>query len=112
MGVSEMNLQASQQSSGARTDVSAAIAAALQISPPRATFSTVELFAERHPAFTPAALRNLIFKAEPRKSSLGEIPGNGLIEAGAILRVGRKVLIDEDQFFAWVRRKNSARAAA
>jgi hypothetical protein len=96
-----MNPQTSQH-------VSTPLAAALQVSPPRATISTVELFAERHPAFTAPAVRNLIFKAEPRKSSRGEIPGNGLIEAGAILRVGRKVLIDEDRFFAWVRSQNGA----
>jgi hypothetical protein len=89
--------------------VSTPLAAAVQVAPPRATFSTVELFAERHPAFTAPALRNLIFRAESRKSSLGAIPGNGLIEAGAILRVGRRVLIDEDRFFAWVRSQNEGR---
>lgn len=70
---------------------------------PRQTLFTVEQFAAAQPAFTPAALRNLIFKAETRHSTKGEIPGNGLIEAGAVIRVGRKVLIDEDRFFEWVR---------
>lgn len=69
----------------------------------------VEQFAERNKAFTSAAIRNLIFKAEPRHSSKGEIPGNGLIECGAILRVGRKVLIDERRFFEWVRNQNRGR---
>jgi len=67
---------------------------------------TVSQFPNAHPAFTPAALRNLIFKAEQRHSSKGAIPGNGLIEAGAIVRIGRKVLIDEDRFFEWVRQQN------
>ena len=88
------------------TDVPSAIAAAVPAAPPRSVFRTVEQFAERNPAFTPAALRNLIFKAAPRQSSKGEIPGNGLIEAGAILRIGRKVLIDEDSFFDWVRKQD------
>jgi hypothetical protein len=77
--------------------------------PPRPVFLTVDQFSKRNPAFTPPALRNLIFKAVPRESSKGEIPGNGLIEAGAILRVGRKVLIDEDRFFEWVRGQNGLR---
>lgn len=63
---------------------------------------TVRQFSRRNPAFTEAALRNLIFKAEPRQSSRGPIPGNGLTEAGALIRIGRKVLIDETAFFAWM----------
>ena len=70
---------------------------------------TVAQFSVAHPAFTQAALRNLIFKAGPRHSSKGAIPGNGLIEAGAIVRIGRKVLIDEDRFFDWVRQQNGDR---
>ena len=65
-------------------------------------FLTVRQFSERHPAFTEPSVRNLIFKADQRESSLGTIPGNGLIEAGAIVRIGRKVLISEKRFFAWV----------
>ncbi|MCG5073048.1 hypothetical protein [Paraburkholderia tagetis] len=70
---------------------------------PQSSLRTVQQFSERHPAWTEAALRNLIFKAEARESSRGTIPGNGLIECGAIVRIGRKVLIDEAPFFAWVR---------
>jgi len=70
---------------------------------------TVAQFAAAHPAFTAGALRNLIFKAGTRHSTNGEIPNNGLIEAGAIVRIGRRVLIDEDQFLAWVRQQNGAR---
>lgn len=52
---------------------------------------------------TEAALRHLIFKALPRKNSKGEaLPTNGLSEAGAIIRLGRKVLIDLDRFDQWV----------
>lgn len=63
---------------------------------------TVSQFSERHRAFTQLALRNLVFKATPRNSSKGEIPGNGLLECGAIIRLGRKILIDEERFFQWV----------
>ena len=62
------------------------------------TLFTVEQFVAREPAFTALALRNLIFKAEPRHGS----KGNGLIECGAIIRLGRKVLIHEARFLSWV----------
>jgi len=62
----------------------------------------VAQFSERNPAFTESSLRNLIFKADPRESTLGTIRGNGLVESGAIVRLGRKVLIHEGRFFAWV----------
>jgi hypothetical protein len=53
-------------------------------------------------------LRNLIFKADSRESTKGTILGNGLIEAGAIIRLGRKVLFDEDAFFVWIDKQNGA----
>lgn len=69
---------------------------------------TVKQFAQRNPAFSELSLRNLIFKSAERQSGLGLIPGNGLIDAGAIVRIGRKVLIDEPAFFKWVdSQKNS-----
>lgn len=61
---------------------------------------TVAQFSAKHPAWTPASLRNLVFKATPRQSTRGQIPGNGL--AFAIKRVGRRVLLSERQFFLWV----------
>ena len=67
---------------------------------------TVKQFSKKYPAFSEAALRNLIFKAGTRYSTNGEIPTNGLSEAGAIVRIGAKVLIDEDRFFEWVRQQN------
>ncbi len=53
-------------------------------------------------------MRNLIFKADSRESTKGTILGNGLIEAGAIIRLGRKVLFDEDAFFVWIDKQNGA----
>jgi hypothetical protein len=73
----------------------------------RPVYLTVEQFSQRNPAFTPAALRNLIFKADERHSTKGIIPGNGLIEAGAVVRLGRKVLIVETRFFDWVESQQS-----
>lgn len=70
---------------------------------------TVPQFSEKHPAFTQPALRHLIFQASPRQSSKGEIKGNGLDKA--IVRVGRKVLIDEGRFFDWLAAQNAAGAA-
>jgi hypothetical protein len=71
---------------------------------------TVKQFSTKYPAFTEASLRALVFAAEPRYSTKGLIPGNGLIEAGAIVRIGRKVLIDEDCFFQWIRTQSEVRA--
>ena len=68
------------------------------------TLFTVEQFARVEPAFTSAALRNLIFKAQSRKSTKGEISGNGLIECGAVIRTGRKVMIHRERFLAWVQK--------
>ena len=60
------------------------------------TLSTVNLFTEKQPAFTTGGLRSLIFNENT----------NGLAKAGAIVRIGRKVLIDEAKFFAWVEAQN------
>lgn len=65
-------------------------------------YLSVRQFSIRNPAFTELSLRNLIFKANKRQSSKGVIAGNGLLEAGAILRLGRKVLINEERFFNWI----------
>jgi len=59
---------------------------------------TVIQFKEKHPAFTNGGLRALIFNEN----------SNGLAKSGAIVRIGRKVLIDEAKFFAWVESQNKA----
>ena len=90
--------------------ITSAVAAAYPDTPRvRPAYFTVAQFSERNPAFTEPSVRNLIFKAEPRESSRGLIPGNGLIEAGAIVRLGRKVLINEERFFAWVQAQGGAK---
>lgn len=61
---------------------------------------TVRQFADKHPAFSQGAIRNLVFLAESRNTSKGKIAGNGLDVA--LVRIGRKVLIDEAKFFNWI----------
>ena len=52
---------------------------------------------------TTAAINGHIFKAQDRFDSKGrKIPGNGLAATGAIIRRGRKVLIDVDRYGAWL----------
>lgn len=81
-------------------------------SAPRDLF-TVQQFSERRPAWTQAALRNFILNSADRVNSRGErIPGNGLAEAGAIVRVGRRVLIDEQAFFRWIAEQQKPKRAA
>ena len=64
----------------------------------------VRQFVERHRSegWTEPAMRWLIFKATE----------NGLETSGAILRLGRRVLIDEVRFFDWLRGAGDADAPA
>lgn len=62
--------------------------------------STVNQFTEKHQAFTKGGLRALIFNEN----------NNGLAKAGAVVRIGRKVLICESKFFAWVESQNQGGA--
>ena len=55
-------------------------------------YSTVSQFTKKHPAFTNGGLRGQIFHEKT----------NGLAASGAIVRMGRKILIDEAKFFAWI----------
>jgi len=54
---------------------------------------TVRQFSEKHSAFPQGGLRHRIFHAD----------SNGLEKSGALVRNGRRVLIDEEQWFAWLR---------
>lgn len=64
------------------------------------TLSTVKQFTENQPAFTTGGLRAWIFNEHT----------NGLSKSGAIVRIGRKVLIDNQKFFAWVESQNQGGA--
>ena len=61
---------------------------------------TVKLLSKVEPAFTDAAIRNLVFLSADRKTSRGVIKGNGL--ALHIRRIGAKVLINHQGFLSWI----------
>ena len=61
-------------------------------------YLTVQQFTAKHTAFNTGGLRSLIFNENT----------NGLAQSGAIVRLGRKVLIDENLFFSWVQSQNKA----
>lgn len=62
--------------------------------------STIRQFSEKYPAFSQGSLRNLIHLSSERYSSKGKIPANGLNIA--LIRIGRKLLINEVRFFQWI----------
>jgi hypothetical protein len=71
----------------------------IEAAPAAAIYSTVRQFSEKNPAFTQGGLRSLIFNEA----------SNGLAEAGAVVRLGRKVLIDDGKFLRWVAAQNSSK---
>lgn len=58
------------------------------------TYLTVRQFSEKHTAFSQSSLRALIFHRQ----------ANGF--APAFLRIGRKILIDEETFFEVIEKLN------
>ncbi len=60
------------------------------------SYLTVNQFIKDHKAFTNGGIRSLIFNEHT----------NGLAKAGAIVRIGAKVLINETKFFGWVEAQN------
>jgi hypothetical protein len=62
-------------------------------------YFTVQQFIKKHPAFTTGGIRALIFNEHT----------NGLAKSGAIVRIGRKVLINEEKFFGWLEAQNGAK---
>ena len=71
-------------------------------------FVTIKQFVEKYPAFSEASLRYLIFESKPRKSTKGEVAGNGMDVA--LRRVGRRIYIVPPAFFAWVDGINARRS--
>ena len=59
-------------------------------------YLTVTQFTAKHKAFTVGGIRSLIFNEN----------SNGLAKSGAVVRVGRKVLLNEPKFFGWVQSQN------
>lgn len=53
---------------------------------------------------TENAVRHYIFYSKERPSADGGmLPANGLAEAGALVRIGRKILISVPEFRNWIR---------
>lgn len=82
------------------TTVTQAVQSAYYDKPLSRILLSVRQFSDKHPAFTQGSLRNLIFLSDNRKTSRGIIQGNGLNIA--LVRIGRKLLIDESKFFQWI----------
>jgi hypothetical protein len=57
---------------------------------------TVKQFSIDNPAFSEASIRWQVFNEG----------SNGLKESGAIVRMGRRVLVDEDRWFQWLDSQN------
>ena len=55
-------------------------------------YLTIRQFVEKQPAFTTGGVRAIVFYCEDAAE-----------KAGAIARLGRRILIDEPRFLAWVR---------
>jgi hypothetical protein len=60
-------------------------------------YLTVNQFTQKHIAFTKGGMRSLIFNEN----------SNGLANSGAIVRLGRKVLINDEKFFVWLEEQNA-----
>ena len=57
-----------------------------------------KLFSEKYPTFTIGSVRHLTRNQYK----------NGLFESHALVRIGRRLLIDEKLFFEWVKSQNGA----
>lgn len=70
---------------------------------------TVKEAAKAYPCFgTESTVRNLINKAQPlvdRRTGAVIRQGNGLAEAGAILKVGVRVYLDTERVDSWLENK-------
>lgn len=78
---------------------------------PVARYVTINQAAELRPAFSPAAFRDLKFKAHDRKNSRGEtIKGNGTGPAGVWVQIGAKVLVDLQALDCWIESHKSIAA--
>ena len=56
------------------------------------TLLTVSQFTVKHRFISNSGLRYQIFNEK----------NNGLEKAGAIIRIGRRILIDEERYFSWI----------
>ena len=62
---------------------------------------TIPQFVDAHPAFSVSGIRAWILASKPHRDRKGvACPSNGFDTA--VVRAGRKILIDEEKFFAWL----------
>lgn len=61
------------------------------------TYYTVKQFSQYHSAFPEGGIRHRIFHADT----------NGLNKSGAIIRNGRRILINEERWFSWLESQNN-----
>lgn len=59
---------------------------------------SVDQFCTKHKAFTPGGVRWMIFNRQL----------NGMQLSGALIFIGRRILIDEDRFFSWLATRSEA----
>ena len=57
---------------------------------------SIKKFVQKYPTFTNGGIRQLIFYEQI----------HGLKRRGVVVKVGRRVLIDEEAFLAWIRLSN------
>lgn len=69
-----------------------------QATPAEQTYFSVKQYAQKEPAFTESSLRAIIFNEH----------SNNLAKSGAIIRVGRKVLLHGIKFPQWLEAQNKA----
>lgn len=78
---------------------------------PLRSLLTVRQLHDKYPAWSEPALRALILNASNRTNSRGDkVSGNGLDIA--IIRCGRKLLLDEALFIEWVAAQSKRARAA
>jgi hypothetical protein len=78
---------------------------------PLRSLLTVRQLNHKYPAWSEPAFRALILNAEDRTNSRGDkLSGNGLNVA--IIRCGRKLLLDERLFLEWVAEQSKRPRAA
>lgn len=61
------------------------------------TYLTIQQLVEKHPCFTKGGMRYYLFNSK----------FNGLDDSQAIIRIGRKILIEEEKFFEWINKINN-----
>lgn len=65
---------------------------------------TVEQLSSMYPVFSISTIRWYIHCSKPRYSSVGKVPANGF--ADCMIRVGRRIYIDESKFITWLQLQN------